>query len=98
MSYYFVAHIKINDVREYQKYLNESDAIFNKFKGKYLAVDNSPIVLEGQWNYTRTVLIEFENKKEFENWYYSDEYQRILKHRLIAARCDTVLLNGDSVK
>jgi uncharacterized protein (DUF1330 family) len=94
MSYYFVAHIKINDEIEYQKYIDKAGSVFKKYNGKYLSVDNSPIILEGKWNYTRAVLIEFNSKEDFENWYNSDEYKEILKHRLTAAECDTVLVKG----
>ena len=94
MPHYFVAQIKINDTKEYQKYIDKAGAIFKKFKGKYLAVDNNPTVLEGQWEYTRTVLIEFPSKDDFNAWYNSDEYQTIVKHRLKAADCDTILAAG----
>jgi uncharacterized protein (DUF1330 family) len=39
-------------------------------------------------------LIKFNSKEEFEEWYYSEDYQKILKHRLNAAECDTILLEG----
>ena len=91
---YFVAQIKINDHSEYQKYVDKADETFAKYKGEYLAVDNGPIVLEGDWKYSRTVIIRFESKNDFDSWYYSEEYQKILKHRLNAAVCDTVLVEG----
>jgi len=94
MSYYFIAQIKIKDEIEYQKYLDNAGEIFKKYNGKYLAVDNNPQILEGKWNYTRTVIIEFKNKNDFNNWYNSNDYQKILKHRLKAADCDTVLVEG----
>ena len=94
MSYYFIAHIKINDDAEYQKYIDQAGSIFKKYKGEYIAIDNNPIVLEGKWDYTRTVLIRFESKVEFEKWYNSDEYEEILTHRLKAANCDTVLVKS----
>ncbi|MCX6238536.1 MAG: DUF1330 domain-containing protein [Bacteroidia bacterium] len=94
MSYYFVAQIKINDNAEYQKYIDKAGEIFEKFKGEYLSVDNAPKIIEGNWNYTRAVLIRFENKNDFNNWYNSPEYQNILMHRLHAADCDTILLKG----
>ncbi len=94
MSCYFIAQINIKNKTEYQKYLDNADDIFKKFNGKYLAVDNSPIVLEGKWNYSRTVLIKFDNKHDFEKWYYSDEYQHILKFRFNAAHCDSILISG----
>ena len=94
MSYYFVANIKINDLTEYQNYINEAERIFSKFNGTYLAVDDTPLILEGKWKYTRMVIIEFMNKSDFESWYNSADYQRILRYRLKAAECDTVLVKG----
>jgi uncharacterized protein (DUF1330 family) len=96
MSYYFIAHIKIHDSTTYQKYLDKAGAIFSKYHGEYLAVDDHPKILEGEWNYTRTVLIKFATAQDFEAWYHSKEYQEILKHRLSAAKCDTVLAQGVS--
>ena len=94
MKHYFVAQIKINDPAEYDKYLENFDDIFSKFKGDYLAIDESPTILEGSWNYTKSVLVKFNSKQDFEDWYYSEDYQKILVHRLKAAKCDTILLEG----
>jgi len=94
MNYYFVAQIKINNQDEYQKYLDRVDDIFSRFNGEYLAVDESPVLLEGKWDYTKSVLIKFNSKQDFENWYYSDDYQEILKHRLKSSWCDTILVKG----
>jgi uncharacterized protein (DUF1330 family) len=92
--HYFNAQIRINDPLEYQKYLDKFEDIFSKYKGEYLAIDESPIVLEGDWNYTKSVLIKFNSKEDFEDWYYSDDYQKILKFRLNASNSDTILLEG----
>ncbi len=92
---YFVANIKIEDETEYNKYLDSVDEVFAKFNGKYLSVDNNPKILEGEWKYTKTVIIQFNNEEEFNNWYYSNEYQSILIHRLKGAVCDTILIKGN---
>jgi uncharacterized protein (DUF1330 family) len=94
MTHYFVAQIKINDPNEYEKYLDRFDDIFSHYKGAYLAIDESPTLLEGEWNYTKSVLIKFNSKQDFEDWYYSKDYQSILKHRLKASKCDTILIEG----
>jgi uncharacterized protein (DUF1330 family) len=94
MTHYFVAQIRIHNPDEYEKYLENFDEIFSRYKGKYLAIDESPVILEGNWNYTKSVLVKFNSKQEFEAWYYSAEYQKILKYRLRAALCDTILLEG----
>ena len=94
MKYYFVANIKIQDQKEYQKYLEKADAVFSKYNGKYIAVDSSPLRIEGKWDYSKSVIIEFKTKKDFEDWYFSEEYQKILKFRLNAANCDSILIEG----
>jgi uncharacterized protein (DUF1330 family) len=94
MVHYFVAQIKINDPVEYENYLEKFDDIFSRYKGEYLAIDESPVLLEGLWDYTKSVLVKFNSKHDFEDWYYSAEYQNILKHRLNSSKCDTILIEG----
>ena len=92
MSAYFIANIFIKDMNEYNKYLEKVDAVFSEFNGKYLAVDEKPEIIEGEWNYSRIVLIEFPNKESLKKWYTSEEYQNILKYRLSSAKCDTIIV------
>lgn len=94
MKHYFVAQIKIHDHKEYEKYLDKFDDIFSKFKGEYLAIDESPVLLEGTWDYTKSVLVKFNSEKDFENWYFSDDYQKILIHRLNASSVILFLSKG----
>jgi uncharacterized protein (DUF1330 family) len=94
MTHYFVAQIRIHDHAEYDKYLDKFDEIFTRYKGEFLAIDESPTLLEGEWNYTKSVLIKFNSREDFENWYYSRDYQEILKYRLNASKCDTILVEG----
>ncbi len=94
MSVYFVAQIKIIDPVEYDNYLKQCDDVFSNFEGKYLAVDPQPLILEGQWNYSRSVIIEFPSEEELKRWYESEAYQNILKHRLEGAECNTIVVHG----
>jgi uncharacterized protein (DUF1330 family) len=94
MNHYFIANIKINDLDTYQKYLDKIDEVCEKYNVEYLAVDESPLILEGNWKYTKSVLMKFNSKKDFESWYFSKEYQEVLKHRLRSADCDTILVKG----
>ncbi|HLN20964.1 MAG TPA: DUF1330 domain-containing protein [Bacteroidales bacterium] len=94
MAYYFSAQIKINDPVEYDRYLENFDSIFSRYRGEYLAIDESPVLLEGEWNYTKSVLVKFNSREEFEDWYFSRDYQEILRYRLNSAKCDTILIKG----
>lgn len=95
MSCYFVAQIRIEDMAEYKKYLDRCDEVFAQFNGRYLAVDPNPIVLEGQSQYDRVVMIEFPTEEDLRSWYESPQYQQILKYRLGAGSCDTLLVKGN---
>jgi len=94
MKYYFVANIRIDDPEEYEKYLEKFDDIFSKHKGEFMVIDENPELLEGTWDNTKIVIISFNSRKDFSDWYFSDDYQSILKHRLKAARCNTILAEG----
>ncbi len=94
MSCYFVANISIRDREEYGKYEEGFDEIFARYTGNVVAVDDSPATLEGQWPYTRTVLIRFPDEQEARRWYESEEYQELAKHRWSAARADVALVHG----
>ena len=94
MSCYFVARIRIHDEAEYNRYLGQCDEVFARFNGRYLAVDRSPVLLEGSPEEGRMVLIEFPDEAAFREWYDSPEYQDILAHRLAGADCTSVLVHG----
>ena len=94
MSCYFIANIRIRDKEEYQKYLDRVDEAFELYKGEYLVVDENPELLEGIWDYTKSVVIRFDTKEDFRAWYNSPLYQEILKYRLAAGHSDTILAEG----
>jgi uncharacterized protein (DUF1330 family) len=45
MTTYFIANIRINNPEEYDIYLDKFDDIFSRFKGEYLAIDESLMLL-----------------------------------------------------
>ncbi len=81
MSVYLIAQIEIHDREEYDKYQEGFLEIFTKYKGEILVVEESPTVLEGEWQYTRTVLLRFSDEDEAKRWYESPEYQKLPQHR-----------------
>lgn len=94
MPVYFIANIRVNDHPGYRKYLEKSSEVFDRYGGRYLVVDENPVVLEGSWDYTKAVLIEFDTRENFDKWYHSADYQEILRFRLAASECDTILIEG----
>jgi uncharacterized protein (DUF1330 family) len=91
MNYFFIAQILITDPEEYQKYLDRVDEVFDLYKGTYLVVETEPVILEGTWNFTKTVIIGFDSEADFNDWYYSKEYQEIMKYRLKGSVSNSIL-------
>lgn len=94
MAHYLVAKLVIHDRDVYQTYSDRFMEVFAQYHGKMLAVDENPNILEGEWSVTRTVLIEFPTQEALNNWYESDAYQSIAKHRYAASTADVVILEG----
>jgi uncharacterized protein (DUF1330 family) len=81
MSVYIVASIAIEDQEEYGKYQAGFLEIFARYKGELLAVSDAPQVIEGEWPFTRAVLLRFPDEEEARRWYQSPEYQALSQHR-----------------
>lgn len=94
MANYLIAKISITDREEYELYEAGFIEIFSAYKGKMLAVDESVKLLEGEWPVTRTVLIEFPSEEDAMDWYTSEEYQKLAKHRFASSQGDIVLVHG----
>jgi uncharacterized protein (DUF1330 family) len=94
MSVYFVAQITIHDRAGYSTYEAGFRRVFDKFQGRLLAVDENPEVLEGAWNCTRTVLIEFPTREDALAWAGSAEYQEIARHRWAASTANVAMIKS----
>ena len=85
MTVYCIGLINIHDRAGYGAYEQGFMEIFNRYGGKLLAVDEAPVVREGAWPHTRTVLAEFPDAGAFDAWFDSAEYQDLAKHRHAAS-------------
>ena len=94
MSVYLIANLKIEDRDRYSAYESGFLEIFGRYEGKLLAVDENQQVLEGEWPYTRTVVIEFPSEEAARAWYDSDDYQKLADHRRAASSGSLALLRG----
>ena len=94
MSVYVIALINISDRNGYAKYETGFMEIFSRHQGKVLSVDEAPVIKEGTWPYTRTVLIEFPSQAEFDRWYHSDPYQALAKHRFAASQASIAVVKS----
>ena len=52
------------------------------------------MVLSGDWQATRSVIIEFPSKQSALTWMMSGEYQAIAEHRNAGSTSTSILVNG----
>ncbi len=97
MSVYIIARFKIHNRSEYDQYSAGFSAVFQKFDGKMLSVDEAPMVLAGEWDDTRSVIIEFPSQESALAWMNSDDYQAIAKHRNAGSTANSILAKGLAV-
>lgn len=70
-----LVQVDIHDVTIYEEYKKLTPATVEAYGGKFLFRGSEILVLEGEWNHDRLVMIEFPDKDSAMNWYYSKEYQ-----------------------
>ncbi|AGZ52960.1 DUF1330 domain-containing protein [Mycobacterium kansasii] len=90
MTVYGIAQLRITDRAAYDRYQARFMEVFRRHPGTLLAADESPKLIEGQWNHQKVVLMSFPDEAAFRGWAQSPEYQEISKDRLAGA--DTVVL------
>lgn len=94
MPFYIVANIRITDRAGYEKYQAGFMDIFAKYRGELLAVSDAPNVIEGEWPYTRAVLLRFPDQDEARRWYESPEYRKLSEHRWNASTGTIISFEG----
>lgn len=91
---YVVATINIADRERYGAYEAGFMELFGRFDGEMLSVEEAPVVIEGEWPFTRTVLVRFPSRDAFNAWYNSADYQALMQHRLAASIGNIAVLNA----
>ncbi|BBZ14633.1 DUF1330 domain-containing protein [Mycobacterium branderi] len=90
MTVYAIAQLRFTDRAAYDRYQAKFMEVFSRHPGTLLAADESPQVIEGQWDREKVVLMSFPDEAAFRRWAESPEYQEISKDRRAGA--DTVVL------
>jgi uncharacterized protein (DUF1330 family) len=91
---YLVAQLHIDDRERYSQYEAGFMPIFQKHGGELLAIDDSPVVMEGETDITRLVVLRFPDQEKADAWFHSDEYQAIAAHRRAASTATLVSGKG----
>jgi uncharacterized protein (DUF1330 family) len=90
VTVYAIAQLKFTDRAAYDRYQARFMEVFRRHPGTLLAADESPQVMEGQWDREKLVLMSFPDEAAFRGFVQSPEYEDISKDRRAGA--DTVVL------
>jgi uncharacterized protein (DUF1330 family) len=96
VTVYAIAQLRFTDRAAYNRYQSKFMEVFRRHPGTLLAADESPQVVEGQWDREKLVLMSFPDEAAFRGFVQSPEYLEISKDRRAGA--DTVVLLVDGLQ
>lgn len=94
MAVYALAQFTIHDRARYEAYAARFAATMKGRKGRLLAAQENPEVMEGKWEGTKIVLIEFPDEASLREWSESTEYRAISVDREAATEGSVLLVKG----
>ncbi len=94
MSGYAIFNIEIKKPEEYKEYVEKVKPLAKKFGGDYIIRGGETKILEGNWEYPRTVVIKFPSYEKALEWYNSDEYKPIKQIRLKNSIGNGIIIKG----
>lgn len=94
MAAYVVVDMNVTDPVQYRKYITAAEDSVRQYGGKYLVRGGNPRNLEGDWQPTRIVVLEFPDTDQIRRWFDSPEYQAARELRAAAAQARIVSAEG----
>ena len=82
MAAYAIVDLEVLDTESIKEYQQQVPTTLKSYGGRYLVRGGAYETIEGQWQPSRIVVLEFPDMKAAKAWYASAEYQKILPIRL----------------
>ena len=94
MTAYIIAEINVTNPDGYGPYRTAAQTTIAEHGGRFLARGGGVEKLEGDWNASRLVIIEFPSMDAARKWYHCAEYQEALKIRKANSTGNVILTEG----
>ena len=94
MSAYIIAQVNITNKELYEEYKKNAAPLVTKFGGKFLVRGGKFEKLLGNWDYERTVVIQFPSYEQGLKWYNSEEYKSVRKIRENNSLGNVIIVEG----
>ena len=94
MPAYLISDITLLDLDAFQAYRTRAAAAMVKFGGQYLVRGGEVHKVEGVWNPSNLVVVEFPSLEQAQAWYASPEYEEALEFRDQALTRNLIFVEG----
>jgi uncharacterized protein (DUF1330 family) len=94
MPAYAVGNVVVSNPDAMMKYVERMPALMAKYKGRILANDRAPTLVEGQAPVGSTIVIEFPDVATAKAFYADPEYKTAKGFRVGAATLNLVIVAG----
>lgn len=94
MAAYVVVQIEVHDPVTYERYKQISGVAAAAYGGRFLVRGGRSEVLEGSWQPSRLVILEFPDAERARAWWASPEYAEGKALRQAAAETEMLLIEG----
>ncbi|HTE85628.1 MAG TPA: DUF1330 domain-containing protein [Dehalococcoidia bacterium] len=94
MPAYVIANVDVRDPEQFEEYRRLVPGTLEKYGGTYIVRGGAVEVLEGNWNPSRLVVIEFDSLERARQWHDSQEYAGPMALRHQCADTDVLIVEG----
>lgn len=94
MAAYVIVEVDVTDPEGYEEYKAPAAATVMASGGRYLVRGGKTQVLEGDWQPTRLVVLQFDSMEQAKAWYNSEEYEPIKGIRQRTTNSRMILVEG----
>ncbi|MBT5186321.1 MAG: DUF1330 domain-containing protein [Kordiimonadaceae bacterium] len=97
MSAFLILDVDIHDPEKYKGYMEKAKPLVDKYGGKYHVRGGPFEVIDGSWQPTRLVVIEYPDMASAKAMYLSEEYAPLKAIRESCSTGHTVIVDGYKV-
>ncbi len=93
-AYCLFDNLEVIDATKIEEYKERVAPLVEQYGGRYVVLGGKVDLMEGQWQPTFPVLLEFPSLERAHEWYSSAEYAQLKALRLSALRSNAVFMEG----
>jgi uncharacterized protein (DUF1330 family) len=94
MPAYVIVNVATRHPEKYERYKEMAQETVAQYGGRYLVRGGRMKVLEGSWQPTRIVVLEFESYEKANEWWHSVEYAPARELRQRLSTTDLLIVDG----